>query len=970
METPMTTTFHELPPALEGWRWGATNTQQEQCLIGPDGWSTKAYQQSSKAIAEALRRVNSQPKSTFLTIDAASARLREAGHTVEKQGMLWRVRQGDAEPTVLHAHELIARAEALPAPAKPAEPAWGPQSLPIRLIRRDGGTQARTGLNEDVVQEYAEAMRDQRWDWATIKRPLVYSDGASGDYWLADGFHRIEAAQRAGLTDYRVEVLKGDKRAAQLHAARANADHGLRRSRQDVQRAIELLLRDEEWAKWSDREIARHVHCTHPTVGAVRRQLESAGNIFHLSERQGADGKSYSTAGIAAANTARAALPPVVSERRAADDRLGERLEQMATERQAARAAIPPDIEAAAQNLALAIEVEDGGLLLYWPDEDTSQMDPLTPDLAREWLQSEAQGAALYRAEALGWEQQTASDKSRVWYHRATDGRETAAFADAALAAGDALRIAYGEMALTSTPAGPETPESRDADGPWWWASKSVAHPTAHHWHVSPAVASDYVSACGIASGTLPTTNPNGGRCGVCGTHALRRVTIPARIAVAIRDLAAHGWVVDARAGDQYRLVCGVDAYETGADGVIASALLLETRTFASADDLMAAVNAIEDTPPAPLAPITLTTKTGPSTIHPIRLAGALALHPAPSSTYANHAWSVTHVSSGYLVAGFAEQTSAESALDQLAALAWVLSDDGHATPALSAQIQAILSGYDDEIHHFPKPAACDCGQPSIAQRNIGGISAWRCQACAIREEGADLRDQLGDQYLGYEKAHALSGEFHKIAWTGGGGGYYSYDDALSMLHSSAMQLRRQASPARQDSLDRGRLGTLSYGLGAAKTRDEGLTIWRSIGRMLISEVPRRPRRPARDDVSAKLEYLRDLERYADQLDRLIGFGGETAAPPPQADPSEYGPPPTLAEVEGDPLAPIARRVAAVETLIEAGAVTSVQTTELRACHRALEDLVSDERVSTEAYDELSARIGEAQARVAEMLSE
>jgi hypothetical protein len=59
-----------------------------------------------------------------------------------------------------------------------------------------------------------------------------------------------------------------------------------------------------------------------------------------------------------------------------------------------------------------------------------------------------------------------------------------------------------------------------------------------------------------------------------------------------------------------------------------------------------------------------------------------------------------------------------------------------------------------------------------------------------------------------------------------------------------------------------------------------------------------------------------------------------------------------------------------VEALIEAGAVTSAQTTELRACRRALEDQVSDERVSTEAYDELSARIGEAQARVAEMLNE
>jgi hypothetical protein len=296
------------------------------------------------------------------------------------------------------------------------------------------------GLNEDVVQEYAEAMRDERWDWASIKRPLVYTDGESGDYWLADGFHRIEAAQRAGLTDYQVEVLKGDKRAAQLHAARANADHGLRRSRQDVQRAIELLLRDEEWAKWSDREIARHVHCDHKTVGATRGRLAATGEIPQLTERQGADGKVRDTAGIAAANQARGANNRPDGSPVLTSDAPG----------------IPPDIATAAQNLALTISAQSDGLLLYWPDEadQLDQMDPLTPDLAREWLQAEARGAAQYRAEMLGWEQRTSPDQTRVWYCRAADGREAMAFADTALAAGDALRIAYGETAATPTEPG------------------------------------------------------------------------------------------------------------------------------------------------------------------------------------------------------------------------------------------------------------------------------------------------------------------------------------------------------------------------------------------------------------------------------------------------------------------------------------------------------------------------------------
>ena len=72
----------------------------------------------------------------------------------------------------------------------------------------------------------------------------------------------------------------------------ASGSHGLRRNRQDIRRAIELLLRDEEWGKWGDREIARRVGCSDKTVGAARRDLESTAEIPQLNERMGADGKA------------------------------------------------------------------------------------------------------------------------------------------------------------------------------------------------------------------------------------------------------------------------------------------------------------------------------------------------------------------------------------------------------------------------------------------------------------------------------------------------------------------------------------------------------------------------------------------------------------------------------------------------------------------------------------------------------
>lgn len=51
---------------LAGWRWGRQGGEDgapyEFRLTGPDGWATKFYQNDTKAIAEALRRVRSQPQ--------------------------------------------------------------------------------------------------------------------------------------------------------------------------------------------------------------------------------------------------------------------------------------------------------------------------------------------------------------------------------------------------------------------------------------------------------------------------------------------------------------------------------------------------------------------------------------------------------------------------------------------------------------------------------------------------------------------------------------------------------------------------------------------------------------------------------------------------------------------------------------------------------------------------------------------
>ena len=187
-------------------------------------------------------------------------------------------------------------------PAAPEEVAGPVAVLSLGQIRVDGGTQARAGVNWSTVTDYAELMADG----VEFPALTVYFDGA--EYWLADGFHRYHAAKQLALAELAVDVRKGDARAARLHAASANATHGLPRTNEDKRRAVLLLLNDQEWAQWSDREIARRCMVSDRMVNNVRKQLTANGSQSP-AERKGADGRTINTAGISAANAERAAKP-------------------------------------------------------------------------------------------------------------------------------------------------------------------------------------------------------------------------------------------------------------------------------------------------------------------------------------------------------------------------------------------------------------------------------------------------------------------------------------------------------------------------------------------------------------------------------------------------------------------------------------------------------------------------------------
>lgn len=123
--------------------------------------------------------------------------------------------------------------------------------LPISRIKLNGGTQPRAAMHEPTITEYTEAIEEG------VKLPpvTVFFDGEQ--HWLADGFHRVGAHVRAGLTEIEADVRQGSRRDAMLFSFAANATHGLPRTSDDKRRVVQAMLTDPDWSQWSNRKIAR-----------------------------------------------------------------------------------------------------------------------------------------------------------------------------------------------------------------------------------------------------------------------------------------------------------------------------------------------------------------------------------------------------------------------------------------------------------------------------------------------------------------------------------------------------------------------------------------------------------------------------------------------------------------------------------------------------------------------------------------
>ncbi|MBI4749179.1 MAG: ParB N-terminal domain-containing protein [Acidobacteria bacterium] len=156
-----------------------------------------------------------------------------------------------------------------------AEPKFTQVNLALDHLRIDGNTQSRAGINWNVVETYAERLvaGDQ------FPPVDVYFD--EHQYWLADGFHRVEAARRVQYTAFPARVFHGSRREAQLHSIQSNITHGLQRSDADKRMVVLMLLQDDEWCHQSNYEIARYSAISVSFVRKIKQEIDQLVSSLH-----------------------------------------------------------------------------------------------------------------------------------------------------------------------------------------------------------------------------------------------------------------------------------------------------------------------------------------------------------------------------------------------------------------------------------------------------------------------------------------------------------------------------------------------------------------------------------------------------------------------------------------------------------------------------------------------------------------
>ena len=130
--------------------------------------------------------------------------------------------------------------------------------LAIKDIIADTSIDIRQKMDEETIQHYMDVFE---------RLPAIVVFDTGEGYLLADGFHRLSAAERLGRTEIEVEVKEGTRSDALELAAYANAITGLKLTSEERRIGVRRLHRIHP--DWTSREIADLMNCSPSTVDRV-----------------------------------------------------------------------------------------------------------------------------------------------------------------------------------------------------------------------------------------------------------------------------------------------------------------------------------------------------------------------------------------------------------------------------------------------------------------------------------------------------------------------------------------------------------------------------------------------------------------------------------------------------------------------------------------------------------------------------
>ncbi len=105
-------------------------------------------------------------------------------------------------------------------------------------------------LNENIVAAYIQEIEPTR----ICSKMKACFDGT--DYWLFDGYHRLEAMKRLGFNTCTVQIFKGSRRDAFRRYIKDKLRCEQRDSKNVFTHCLRILLEDDEWSNLDASKLA------------------------------------------------------------------------------------------------------------------------------------------------------------------------------------------------------------------------------------------------------------------------------------------------------------------------------------------------------------------------------------------------------------------------------------------------------------------------------------------------------------------------------------------------------------------------------------------------------------------------------------------------------------------------------------------------------------------------------------------